>query len=146
MLFEHQGLVHPIDRVAREDQDIIGGILLDEVDVLVDRVRRPFVPIGATAPHVRRQDRQTTARAVEVPRRPVPDILVERERLILGQHADGVDAGIDTVRERKINDFVLPPKGDGGLRRLLGQLVEAAPLSACEQHCYAFFFYMVHNV
>src|SRR5690606_2419307 len=79
---EHPPIIHAVDVVAREDEDVARLLLLDRVDVLVDRVGRAAVPLLAT-PVVRR------ARAdelLEPSRQEVPaeaDVLLERPRLVL---------------------------------------------------------------
>ena len=77
--------------------------------------------------------------AVEIPRTPVPDIIVELQRLILRQHADRVDAGIDAVAQRKVDDSILASVGDGGLGDMLRQRIQPGALAARKQHCYTLF-------
>ena len=62
------------------------------------------------------------------------EIGVERQRAVLRQHADGVDLGIDTVTERKIDDAEFSSERDGGFCHARGQYAEAASLSAGKQH------------
>ena len=76
---------------------------------------------------------------VEIPRLTVADILVELERLILCQHADSLDAGIDAVGERKVDDPVFTSEGYGGLCDFLGENAETRTLTAGKQHRYYFF-------
>ena len=77
---------------------------------------------------------------VEIPRRAVAEIVVELERLILGQHADGLDAGIDAVGQREVDDAVFAAVGNGRLCDVFGEDAEPAALSAGEQHGKAFCF------
>ena len=50
--------------------------------------------------------------------------LVEQQRLVLRQDTDCVDAGIDAVGEREINDAVLAAERNGGLCQLFGEGVQ----------------------
>ena len=92
VVVEHGAIVHLIDVVAGEDEHIVGIIAVDEVEVLVDGIGRALVPVGGLAALIRRQHHDTAAHAVKVPRLAVADILIEHQRLILGQYADGIDA------------------------------------------------------
>ena len=58
--------------------------------------------------------------AVQIPWLSVADVLVEQQRLVLRQDTDCVDAGIDAVGEREINDAVLAAERNGGLCQLFG--------------------------
>ena len=59
--------------------------------------------------------------------------------LILGQYADGVDAGVDAVGEREVDNSVLAAERNCRLCDLLCQYIESAALAAGQQHCNAFF-------
>ena len=48
---QHRGIVHPVDMIAGENQHVVGPALLQQEEVLVDRVRRPAVPRLA-CPHL----------------------------------------------------------------------------------------------
>ena len=61
------------------------------------------------------------------------------------QNADRIDAGVDAVRERKIDNAIFSTIGDRGFRGFLSQCVKTASLTACQQHGNAFFF-LEHSV
>ena len=134
----HLGVVHLIDMVARKHQHILRVIALDKRDVLVDGVGRPLIPIPALAALVRRQHMDTGIDPVQIPRLPRTDVFVQLERLILRQHPHRLNAGIDAVGQRKIDDAVLPPVGHRRLGDALRQRIQPAPLPSCEQHGHAF--------
>ena len=136
---QHGGIVHLIDVVAGEDDDIVRIIALDEGDVLID------VPFGILALGIGRQDLHAAVAAVQTPRLAVADVLIELERLILRQHADGVNAGVHAVGERKIDDAILTAERDRRLCRVLRQHHQAAPLPARQQHRDAVLFLEVHG-
>ena len=81
-----------------------------------------------------RQDVHAAVGDVEVPGLAVADVAVELQRAILGQHADGVDAGVCAVGKGEINDAVLTAKGNARLCHVLRQRVQARALSAGEEH------------
>ena len=137
---EHLGVVHFIDVVAGENKNIFGRIAVDEVDVLIYGVRGVLVPLGALYLLIGGKDMHAAVLSVEIPRLTVADIVVELKRLILREHADGVYAGVDAVRQRKIDYPVLAAVGNGGFCHVLGQNTEPAALTACEQHSDTFCF------
>ena len=77
--------------------------------------------------------------AVQIPGLSVSDVLVEHKRLILGQNTHSIDAGINAVGQRKIDDTVLSAEGNCGFCQLLGQGVQTRSLAAGKKHCYHFF-------
>ena len=140
MVIYHGGVIHLIDVVAGEDYDIIGVIAVYKTDVLIDRVSGTGIPVGAFLGLVGLQAGDAGVDAVQIPRLTVTDIFVEFERLILGQNAYRLDAGVDTVRQGKVDDSVFTSERNSGLRDLLGQNAEARALTACKQHSHYFFF------
>ncbi len=118
----HGGIVHPVDVVAGENQHIVGIIAVNEVDVLVDGVGSALIPAALLiVTLIRLQNLGTAVGLVEAPGLTVADVLVELQRLILGQDAHGVNAGIDAVAEGEINDAVFTAKGNSGLSGLLSK-------------------------
>ena len=87
MLLQHATVIHAIDVVARQDQDMLGARILKQVEVLVDRIRGAHVPL-LVAGVVRRRDADEL---LEPTRQEVPaetDVLLQAARLVLGQHMD----------------------------------------------------------
>ena len=140
MLVEHLVIVHLIDMVAGQDQDIFRIIFIDKADVLIDRVCSTLVPLRALAALIRRQGIDAAIQAVKIPSLAVCQIHVQDMRLILRQNTDGVDAGIDTVGQREVDDTVFAAKRHCRLRYVLGQYIQSAATAAGQQHCNAFFF------
>ena len=132
---QHFGVVHLIHMVAGEDEHVIGVIHLDEVHVLIDRVRGSGKPRAALPRAlVRREDVHAAVGRVEIPRLPAADIPVEQERLILREHADGVDTGVRAVGKGEINDSVLAAERHVGFCYLRRQRIQAGALAAGQQH------------
>ncbi len=91
-----------------EDEDGVAGRLLDDVDVLEDRVRRAAVPLGdPAAGDVRLEHPDAAVVAVQVPRPAHADVVVERAGVVLGQDDDVVDVRVDAVGEGEVDDAVL---------------------------------------
>ena len=127
--------------VARENENIFGVISFDEIDVLVNGVRRSFIPFGSLYLLIRGKNMYSAVGSVKIPRLTVADIVVKLQRLILSQNADGINAGINAVGKRKIDDAVFAAVGHGRLCDFFRQNAEAAALTAGKKHSYAFGFY-----
>ena len=136
----HLGIIHLVDVVAGEHHHILGVIALDEGDVLGDGVGRALIPVGALALLVRGQHMHARVHAVQVPGLAGADVFVQLQGLVLGEHAYGLNAGIDAVGKGKINDAVFAAKGHGGLGQVLGQNPQPAALAARKQHGYDLLF------
>jgi hypothetical protein len=61
-----------------------------------------------------------------------PDVLDERVRLVLGQHRDLADAGVDAVRQREVDDAELAAERGRRLATVLGEVPQ--PLAAAAGH------------
>ena len=91
-------VVHLVDVVAGEDEDRVGRVVLDDVEVAQDRVGRAAIPLrDPAARDVRLEQLDAAGVAVEVPRPAEPDVVVERARVVLGQDDDVVDVRVDAV-------------------------------------------------
>ena len=128
---QHLGVVHLVDVVAGQDDDVARTLALDGVEVLVDRVGGAQVPVLADA-LLRRQDLDELA---ELFRHDVPahaDVPVERQRLVLRRDEDAAQPGIDAVAEREIDDAVRAAKVDRRLGAILRERVEPLAHTAGE--------------
>ena len=82
---------------------------------------------------------------VQAPRLTVADVLVEFQGLILCQNAHGVDAGVDAIAQREVNDAVFAAKGDSGFCCFFGQNLQSAALTAGQQHSNGTLFLKMHR-
>jgi len=126
VLLQHQFVVHLVDVIARQNDHVFRRMRFDDVDVLVHRVSRAFVPEHFGDALGGRQDIEAlvTFGAHEVPRAlHVPD---QRVRLVLRCYADAADAGIDRIGQRKIDNPRLAAEIDCGLGAIVGQFIQAA--------------------
>ncbi len=130
-------VVHLVDVVAGEDQHGVARVVLDDVDVAQHRVGGPAIPLRHAATcDVRLEQLHAAAIAVEVPRPAQPDVVVERARVVLRQHDDVVDLGVDAVREREVDDPVLATERHGRLGAFLRQDGQPLAFAACEDDCH----------
>ena len=54
--------------------------------------------------------------------------------------ADSINSGINTVGKGEIDNAIFTAEGHSGLRDSLGQQMQAASLTASQEHCDCFFF------
>ena len=93
---DHAAVVHLVDVVAGQDQDVIGILAFQGIDVLVDGVGGPLVP-GLVDALLRRQhfNRFAQFRAQEAPAG--ANVPIEAARFELGHHQDPPQVAIDAV-------------------------------------------------
>ena len=130
-------VVHLVDVVTRQDEHLGRAATLQVDDVLVDRVGRALVPVARGVPRRRLQQLDATARAVEIPRTAKPDVLIERGRPVLREHADIEDAGVDAVREREVDDPILAAERHRWLRTALREQAQPTADAAGQDECIA---------
>ena len=141
MTAEHPGVVHFIDMVAGEDGHIVRVIQVYEADILIDGIGGALVPPGPGIALIGGQDMYAAVHAVQLPGLAAADVAVQLQGAVLGQHTHGVDAGVGTVGQGKVDDAELPSKGDGGLGHIPGEDIETAALAPGQQHGDTFFFH-----
>ena len=128
MVLQHQRVVHLVDVVAGKDQDALGLLCSDRVDVLEDSVRRALVPALGHALH-RRQDLDEFTEFSGDHRAPaLADVTVEAKRLVLREDVDRTEVGVDAIRQRDVDDAVLPRERNSGFWRGRGSGGTAARL------------------
>ena len=66
----------------------------------------------------------TTVQPVQVPGLAIADVLIQHQRLVLGQDANRVDAGVHTVGQGEVDDAVFSPKRYSRFCQPLGQGVK----------------------
>ena len=114
---EHLLVVHLVDVVAGQDDDVARFLAHDGVEVLVDGVGRALVPLLAD-PLLRRQDLDELVELLGHDAPAPPDVAVEGERLVLGGDEDAAEAGVDAVAEDEVDD----PVGTAEIDRRLGAI------------------------
>ena len=110
---QHLPDVHLVDVVGAEHADVRGTLVLDHVEVLQHGVGAALEEARPEV-HGRRDRRDVVADL----RRELPaasQVLHERARLVLRDHAQLVDAGVDEVRQHDVDDPVASAERHGGL-------------------------------
>ena len=113
---------------------MVRRILLDHIDVLIDGVRSPLVPL---VPHAllgrHGNDIFVQFSGEEVPGK--TKVFVEGQRFILGKYCDLADSRIDAVGESKINDPVDASEGNSRFCPVDGEGMQALAFAARQDHC-----------
>ena len=122
MIGEREGVVHLVDVVTGQDDDVLAAETLDDVVVLVHGIGGALVPVGLIETllgghHID----ELVELALEVAPTAL-DVAHEAVALVLGQYADAADAGVQAVGERKIDDAELAAEIDGRLGATVGEV------------------------
>ena len=124
-------VVHLVDVVAGEDQDGLGPVLMNDVQILVDGIGRAAIPNLAEL-LLRRHDVDELAElAVQVAPAAL-HMLNQGVSLILRENEDLADARVHAVRQREVDDAVLAAERGGRLGAMVRQLHE--PLTTAARH------------
>ena len=127
---QHLTEVHAVHVIGADHDDDVGLLVVDEVEALQDRVggaREPALAEALLRGHrgdVRVEQRRHAPR--------LRDVAVEAVRLVLGQHDDLAKPRVDEVRDREVDEPVLPAERDCGLRPVRRQGHQSLSLAAGE--------------
>ena len=140
MLAQHVGIVHLINLVTGEDENVFRVIFFNEGQILVNGVGRAGEPGALLARGlVWRENENTAVVHVQVPGLAAADVAVELQGTVLGQNTDGVNTGVCAVGKGEVDDSVFASERHAGFGGALGQGVQTGTLSACQKHCDKFF-------
>ena len=116
VLGQHDPVIHLVDVVTGQHEHEAGRLHAQDVEVLVQGIRRAGVP-AFPQPLLGGEDVDEFLQGgiQEVP--PTLQVLDQAVGLVLGGNPDPADAGIDAVAEREVDDAVLAPNGTAGLDR-----------------------------
>ena len=92
VVVQHHFIIHLINMIAGQNQDVIGIVLLHKLKILIDGVCRSGIPVRIPDLLVWRKHRHASDMTVEIPRDPDPDMRVETQRHILCQNPNRVNA------------------------------------------------------
>ena len=132
VLHEHRLVVHLVDVIARQDDQVFRSVALDDVDVLIHGVGRAGIPRAVRDALARGQYVEALVALVaeEIPAAlEMPDQTVG---LVLGGDADAANAGIERIGERKVDDARLAAEMNRGFGPPLREFEQAAAPAAGE--------------
>ena len=136
VLLEHHGVVHLVDVVPGEDDDVLRVLGAQDVEVLPDGVRGAAVPHHLVDALLRGKQIHELVQlgAQEVPR--ALDVAEQAVRLVLREDVDPAHAGVDAVREREIDDPILAAKVNGRFRSAVREVSEPGAAASGEDQCH----------
>src|ERR1022692_2443117 len=123
---QHVLVVHAVELIAREDQQIAPGGAAHVAQTLADGVGGSLTPVAATpgllgrppAPPARRADVELVGHG---------DVLVEALRVELREHEDLTEVRVQAIADRDVDQAVLAADRNGGLRAFERQREQARP-------------------
>ena len=131
VLLEHLLIIHFVDVVAGKNEDEIGLLGADGIDVLVDGVGGALIPVLRDA-HLRRENFDEIAVAHQ--QGPAAaHVAIEAESFVLSENEDAAQIAIQAIRERDVNDAIDAAEGDGGLGAIAGERPQAFALATGQQ-------------
>ena len=131
---QHFAVIHLVNVVARQDQDIGRIVVAQDVHVLEHRIGGTAVPHGFVDALLRRHqlDELVELAAQETPA--AMQMLQQAVRFVLGDDADAADTGIDAVGKGEIDDAELAGERHGRLGTPVGQTLQATATPASQNH------------
>ena len=129
----HEGaVVHPVELVAGKDQVVVHIPLLKQPLVFAHRIGGAFKPARALGGLLRSQHLHETLAEAGGEVVALGEVPVEGGAVELRQHVHLVDAGVDAITDRNINQAILAGQRHSGLGAHLGERIEARAGSAAE--------------
>ncbi len=132
VLIEHQPIVHLVNVIARQDENVFRLLCSNRVDVLVDGVRGSHVPVLADALH-RRQDLNELAQFASHDVPAFANMTIQRERFVLGEDVDATKIGINAIGKRDVDDAIDSAERDCRFGAIPSQRVQPFPRSSGQQ-------------
>ena len=130
---EHARVVHLVDVVAREHEQVARVLADDRVEILKHRVRRAEIPVFADA-LLRAENLDELTELVSHDAPSHPDVAAERERLVLQRDEDLAQSRIDAVAEGEVDDPVGAPEVHGRLGPLLREWIQTFAGTSGQNH------------
>jgi hypothetical protein len=131
MRLEELPIVHSIQLVAGEDEHIRASVLFNLSQILPNGVGGALVPLGPFDGLLRRQHfNESMIEHVELVR--VRDVPMEADGHELREHVDAVDAAIQAIRDRHVDESILAGHGHGRFGAKLREREQSCPLAAAK--------------
>ena len=129
MKLDHLGVIHFIDMIARQDKRIAGRGFFDGVDVLIDGVGGPLIPMFGD-PLLRRDDFDVFVEFAAEKSPALVDVPTQADRLVLGEDEDFAQVGVEAIGQGEVDDSINSAEGDRRLGTIAGQGFESGPSTA----------------
>ena len=116
----HVGIVHFIDMITGQHQQVGRPLLVKEKKILKDGVGRSAVPFCTNSLLWRNRHNEFPQFGIEH----IPsgaNVPIQRMGFVLDKDGDFSQAGVQAIAQRHIDDPILATKGDGWFGAMLGQ-------------------------
>ena len=132
MRLDHVAIVHAVQLIAGQDQDVVDAGLIEVLEVLPHGVGGSLVPVRPRLHRLlsRQQLDKAAVERVEAVR--LPNVPMQADRHELRQHIDAIHAAVDAVRQRNVDQPILRRQRHGRLRAVLGQGIQTGSTTAAE--------------
>ncbi len=130
---DKERVIHPVKMITGEDHHIVGVRHLELEELLAQRIRRALIPGRTCRRLLRRQDAHPPVRKV-IELVSARDVAMQRDGVKLGQHIDTIDAGVNAIADRDIDQPVVPRQRDSRLGPQLRQRIKPAPCAPAQDH------------
>ena len=133
MPLEHGLVVHFVNMIGGQDQDMLGGFGKNALRILKDRVGGALVPAFAHLLHggndldIFVQFRRQNAPAVA-------HVTNQIERFVLREDKNTAHIGVDAVGKSEVDNAIRAAERDGGLSHIARQGIEPFARAAGEQN------------
>lgn len=132
MVFNHGAIVHFVDMVTGQDDDILRVGLFDGIDVLIHRIGSALIPLFVDALLWRNDIEEFAEFWDEVVSPAEIDLAIEAHRLVLSQDEETSHIAVEAIAEDEIDNTVTTAEGDGGFGSIPSEWFEACPFSTCQ--------------
>ena len=133
VISDHRTVVHLVNMIARQNQHMRRVMRPNEVQILIDRVGGAAIPMRADLLLRRNQLHEFAEFTAQIAPAAL-DVLNQRLCLVLGEHGDLPDAGIDAIRQDEVDDPEFAAEGSGRLAAVLGERFEAFAAPSRHDH------------
>ena len=131
VLLQHLLVIHFVDVIAGQNEDVVRLLAADGINILIHRVGGAQIPVLRNA-HLRRQHFDEFAKPHQ--RRPAAaHVPVQAQRFVLRENKYAAQIAVHAIRKRDVNDAVDAAKGHRRLGAIAGQRPKPFALAACQQ-------------
>jgi len=127
---QHLAVVHLVDVVAGQDDDVRRAQAVEDVEVLEHGVGGAAVPVLLVDALLGREEVDELAHLAAQEAPAALQVAQQAVRLVLGEHGDLAKAGVDGVRQGEVDDAQLAAEVHGRLGPPVGQGAEPAAAAA----------------
>lgn len=120
MVEQHGGVIHLVDVIACQHHHIFGGVIADDIQILVDRIGGTPIPVHLIHSLLGREQIDKFVHLVAQERPAGLEMAQQAVGFVLGHDTDPTNAGVDAVGEHEIDNAEFAAEMDGRLGTVVG--------------------------